>query len=400
MLKKILFVKIAFGFCIIPNLAMAQDSFRQCVVNASNSAIKKGAPSQNAFYAIENINSPDNEIIALSKVQPESNLKIWDYLAFAIDDERAQDGANAYLQNRDFIYDLEAKTGVDRSTILGIWGMETNFGRTIGKRSTINALATLGCSNNRRSAYFYNELVAAIRIEANGHIAHNRFIGSWAGAFGQTQFMPTTFWQLAVDGNNDGRIDLVDQPQDALASTANFLKRAGWIRGQDWGYEVKISSSAKIVIGKNSKMPLSYWQQKGAIRADGKEFPKINAKYGIIFPAGRNGPAFLVGKNFDAVYAYNPAISYALAVNLSADRIKGSKGVYGNWPTDDPGISRAKKRDIQYRLIRAGFDVGQADGILGQKSIDAIKIIYARNGKDFTGRIGEKSYQTIIQLLQ
>ncbi len=369
--------------------------FKKCVLGAANAAIANGAEPNKALLAIRDIQIPNQDIIALSKVQPETNMKIWDYLAFAIDDERAIDGANAINLYHEFLGEIENKTGVDSAVILGIWGMETDYGKIIGKRNIIDALSTLGCTKTRRAKYFKSELIAAIKIEAIGHVPHDKFVGSWAGAFGQTQFMPSSFLRLAMDGNNDGIKNIIEEPKDALASTANFLKKSGWVYGQEWGFEI-IPTNYNSPSSRTHKKPISYWKTHNFIRADGKELPQYG-NFGLIKPAGQNGPWFLVGRNFDAVYSYNPAISYALAVSLISDRIKGSKGVYGKWPTDDLGLSRAQKREIQAVLSKNGYDIGPIDGILGKKAILAIEQFFKDRNLTFNDRIGINTYTIILK---
>jgi lytic murein transglycosylase len=369
----------------------ADPTFMACVNRARAAAVAQGAPEGPARAAIVNIIAPDPEVIAASQVQPEFRLQIWDYLAGLVDDERVADGAAAFLTQQNYLRDLGIQTGVDPATIAGVWGVETNFGRILGKRRVIPSLATLGCTNWRRTAFFNAELVAAIRVQAAGHVLPEHFIGSWAGAFGQTQFMPTTFWRLAVDGNGDGRRDIIDEPRDALASTANYLRNSGWVRGQTWGYEVRIPSGYRGPSGRTNKRPLSSWRTAGFVRGDGSALPANGINYGLITPAGPNGPGFLVGRNFDAVYAYNPAESYALAVNLLADRIKGGPGVVGRWPTDDLPLSRVGRRELQGLLLQLGYDIGAADGIVGPKSRAAIADMQRKAGMTVDGRAGEKS---------
>lgn len=369
----------------------ADPAFIACVERARVAAVSAGAPAGPARAAIGNIIAPDPEILAASQVQPEFRLQIWDYLAGLVDDERVADGATAYLSQQVFLRYIGLQTGVDPATIAGVWGVETNFGRILGKRKIIPSLATLGCTSWRRTAFFNAELVAAIRVQAAGHVSPDHFIGSWAGAFGQTQFMPTTFWRLAVDGNGDGKRDIIDEPRDALASTANYLRNSGWVRGQTWGYEVRIPAGYRGISGRTNKRPLTNWAAAGFVRGDGSPLPVNTIGYGLIMPAGPQGPGFLVGRNFDAVYAYNPAESYALAVNLLADRIKGGPGVVGRWPTDDLPLQRAGRRELQTLLLQLGYDIGAADGIVGPKSRSAIADMQRRAGMVDNGRAGEKS---------
>jgi lytic murein transglycosylase len=369
----------------------ADPTFIACVTRARAAAVAQGAPEGAARAATINIIAPDPEVIAASQVQPEFRLQIWDYLAGLVDDERVADGRAAFASQESYLRSLGRQTGVDPATVAGVWGVETNFGRILGKRKIIPSLATLGCTNWRRTAFFNSELVAAIRVQAAGHVAPEHFIGSWAGAFGQTQFMPSTFWRLAVDGNGDGRRDIIDEPRDALASTANYLRNSGWVRGQTWGYEVRIPGGYRGPSGRTNKRPLTSWRGLGFVRADGSPLPDNAIGYGLIMPAGPQGPGFLVGRNFDAVYAYNPAESYALAVNLLADRIKGGPGVVGRWPTDDLPLQRAGRRELQTLLLQMGYDIGVADGIVGPKSRTAIADLQRRAGMTVDGRAGEKS---------
>ena len=366
-------------------------AFRTCVMRARDEAVAAGAPAALATAAIAGVVAPDPEILAASQVQPEFKLPIWDYLAGLVDDERIQDGAGAYLSQRDFLRELGIRTGVDPATIAGVWGVETNFGKILGRRKIIPALASLGCTSWRRTRFFRAELVAAIRIQAAGHVNPDHFIGSWAGAFGQTQFMPSTFWRLAMDGNGDGRKDIIDEPMDALSSTANYLRASGWVRGEDWGYEVKLPAGFGGPVGRNARQSLDAWGRQGLTRPDGSALPAGPQRYGLILPAGPNGPGFLVGRNFDAVYAYNPAESYALAVHLLADRIKGRPGVQGRWPTDDGPLQRAGRREIQTMLNQLGYDVGEPDGIVGPRTRDAIAAFQRRSGMTADARAGEKT---------
>ena len=365
--------------------------FIACLNRARGAAVAQGAPESAARAATQLIVAPDPEIIAASQVQPEFRMPIWDYLAGLVDDERVTDGTAAFLSQEAYLRNLGIRTGVDPATIAGVWGVETNFGRILGKRKVIPSLATLGCTNWRRTNFFYSELIAAIRVQAAGHVSPDHFIGSWAGAFGQTQFMPSTFWRLAVDGNGDGRRDIIDEPRDALASTANYLRNSGWVRGQVWGYEVRVPAGYRGPSGRTNKRALSIWHNAGFVQGDGTPLPETSIGYGLIMPAGPQGPGFLVGRNFDAVYAYNPAESYALAVNLLADRIKGGQGIIGRWPTDDLPLNRNGRRDLQRLLLRLGYDIGEPDGIIGPKSRSAIVDLQRKAFMQVDGRAGEKS---------
>lgn len=371
--------------------------YRACVQGAAQSAIAQGAPQAAAMAAIANLNMPNQEIITLSRAQPESSMELWDYLAMMVDDERVADGQAAYLSERDFLMNLGIRTGVDPATIVAFWGIETNYGRILGRRNVLDALATLGCTNRPRAQFFKTELVAAIKIQAQGHVDAGNFVGSWAGAFGHTQFMPTTFARLAVDANGDGRKNIIGDVQDALASTANYMVRSGWVRGEKWGYEIRVPAGYRGPVGRGNTRTLTNWRALGVKQANGEDLPNGSASYGIIRPTGNRGPAYLVGRNYGAVYSYNPAQAYALAVNLLADRIKGGAGILTPWPTDDPPISRAQRREIQTILQNMGYDVGAIDGILGEKTRNALIAFYQTKGLTFDGRVATKCLTTMRQ---
>jgi lytic murein transglycosylase len=283
----------------------------------------------------------------------------------------------------------EARFGVDRHIIAGVWGVESNFGKDIGGRPLVQSLATLSCVPNRRQGYFRGEFFATLQIIERGDVAASRLTGSWAGAFGHTQFMPSTFLRLAVDLDGDGRRDVVDSVPDALGSTANFLKKAGWNSGLPWGYEVRLPRGYGGPSGRKDKRPVSAWAAAGLTRVDGRA---LSGEYaaGLLMPAGANGPAFLVTKNFDALYSYNAAESYGLAIAILSDRLRGGAGIQTPWPTDDPPLSRAERRELQQLLAARGYDVGEPDGRIGQKTRDAIKAIEQQVGMRPTGRPGAK----------
>ena len=223
------------GFGALP----AKADFDGCLAGIRSQAAAAGISSR-AFEAATAGIAYDDKVIELSQAQPEFKTPIWDYMAALVDDERVEDGRTAMRQNADALARAEARYGVDRYTIAAVWGVESNFGKNLGKMPLVQSLATLACSGNRRRDFFRGELLATLKIIDRGDIAPERLNGSWAGAFGQTQFMPTTYQRLAVDGDGDGRRDVVDSTADAVASTANFLHVAKWQHGQVWGYEVRL----------------------------------------------------------------------------------------------------------------------------------------------------------------
>jgi lytic murein transglycosylase len=279
---------------------------------------------------------------------------------------------------------------VDPATIVAVWGVESNYGRNFGSRPLLTSLGTLACFG-RRQSYFSGEFLSALKILDSGDIEPDQLVGSWAGAFGHTQFMPSTFLRLAVDGNGDGKRDLMGSVPDALASTANFLHKGGWREGQPWGYEVLLPAGFdSSVSGRRDKRPLSYWTARGVRRIDGQPIAATDSAAGLLLPAGPAGPAFLVFRNFDVIYGYNAAESYALAIAHLSDRIRGGKGFVTPWPTDDLGLSRLERRELQTLLAARGHPIGEADGMIGAKSREAIRVEQQRLGMTADGRAGQK----------
>jgi lytic murein transglycosylase len=374
--------------------APAMADFRGCLGDLRAQAAAKGVSGQ-TYDAVTSGLEPDMKIFELMDNQPEFKTPIWDYVAALVDEERVVDGRAAMRQHGGALAGAESRYGVDRHIIVGVWGVESNFGKDIGGRSLIQSLATLSCIPNRRQGYFRGELMAALKIVEAGEIDASRLKGSWAGAFGHTQFMPSTYQRLAVDGDGDGRRDVVDSVPDAVASTANFLRKAGWSSGVPWGYEVRLPQNfAAGAAGRKNKRPVSSWAAMGVTRIDGRP---VSGDYaaGILIPAGVNGPAFLVTRNFDALYSYNAAESYGLAIAVLSDRLRGGAGIQAEWPTDDPPLSRAQRRELQALLTRRGYDVGEPDGKIGQKTRDAIKSVESQIGLRPTGRPGGKVLQAL-----
>jgi lytic murein transglycosylase len=373
--------------------AVAQSDFRSCLAGLRGQAAAEGisaAAFDRAFAGVQ----PDMSVLELMDNQPEFKTPIWDYMAALVDEERVTDGRAAMRQHAQALASAESRYSVDRHVIAGVWGVESNFGKDIGGRPLVQSLATIACHGSRRRDYFRGELFATLKIIDAGDIDPRRLNGSWAGAFGHTQFMPSTFQRLAVDLDGDGRRDVVDSVPDAVGSTANFLKKAGWNAGLPWGFEVRIPPGYGGPSGRKAKRPVSSWASLGVTRIDGRplagDYPA-----GLLLPAGPNGPAFLVTRNFDALYSYNAAESYGLAIAVLSDRLRGAPGIRTAWPTDDPPLSRAERREMQRLLAARGYDVGEPDGRVGQKTRDAIKDIERRLGMAPTGRPGGKVLEAL-----
>ena len=394
MIRHLLLAMIATAGVAAALPASAQADFRSCLSGLRSQAAAKGISGEAFDVATRGI-QPDLKILELMNSQPEFKTEIWDYLSALVDDQRVQDGSAAMRQWGKALANAEARFGVDRYVIAGVWGVESDFGQNFGDRPLVQSLSTLSCYAPRRQAYFTGELMATLKIVQDGDIDPGSLKGSWAGAFGHTQFMPSTFQRLAVDGDGDGHRDVVNSVPDAVASTANFLKKAGWVNGLPWGYEVRLPSSFNpSLAGRKKKRDLASWAAMGVTRVDGRPLSG-NYAAAIIIPAGVNGPAFIVTKNFDAVYSYNAAESYGLAIAILGDRLKGQPGIRTAWPTDDPPLSRAERRELQRLLTARGYDVGEPDGKVGQKTRDAIKEIERRIGLEQRGRPGGKVLEAL-----
>ncbi len=396
-LRKLGHIAATAAFLLLPLRAQAfADPFDQCIA-----ALRASRPARSitpATWQLLDGVRPDDRVLAALNAQPEFTLPIWDYVAVMVDDERIRDGLARLSEHRATFDSVGHRYGVDPTIVAAVWGVESNFGMGRGGLPVLRSLATLSCVG-RRQAYFRRELVAALRIVQEGHVSNGRFLGSWAGAFGHTQFMPSTFERLAVDFDGDGQRDIMDNVDDALASTANFLRNAGWRRGVPWGFEVRLPVSDGTVLdltkeGRRVKRSLSTWTARGVTRVDGSELVADGLDgavlAGLVAPAGADGPSFLVLRNFDAVYSYNAATSYALSIVHLADRLRGSPPFATAWPTDDPGLSRAERRELQSMLRERGHEIGAVDGLLTRRTREAVKVEQAKLGHEATGRPGQR----------
>lgn len=376
------------------------NNFQSCLANLRSQAVAAGVSGTTYDRYTQNL-TPDYSVIDKLNYQPEFSTPIWDYLSGLVDEERVELGKQKLAQYRDALNRASQTYGVPPETIVAVWGVESNFGDISGKYPLLQALGTLSCEG-RRQSYFRTEFFATMRILQRGDLTEDQLKGSWAGAFGHTQFMPSTYERLAVDFDGDGRRDLVSSTVDALASTANFLNKAGWQAGMPWGFEVKVPQGMSIDgEGRRSKKALSSWSARGVTRIDGSPLVQgalsSSTSAGLMAPAGVNGPVFLVFKNFDAIYSYNAAESYGLAIAHLSDRLKGARPFATSWPTDDPGTSRAERREIQQFLINRGYDIGAVDGLIGDKTRVAIRQEQTRLGLNPNGRAGQQILRAFRQ---
>ncbi|TAH52617.1 MAG: lytic murein transglycosylase [Betaproteobacteria bacterium] len=378
------------------SLAAEAGGFASCLERLRPDAMAKGV-SAATFDAQTAALAPDMTVIGFLDAQPEFVTPIWDYLAALVDEERVADGREMLSHWELVLGRVEKAYDVDRATVVAVWGVESNFGRNFGTRPLLTSLSTLSCFG-RRQDYFRGEFFTTLKIIQEGHVAPERLTGSWAGAFGHTQFMPSTFMRLAVDFDGDGRRDLVDSVPDALASTANFLRRAGWRNDLPWGFEVALPAGFDTAVaGRRNRQPMHDWAARGLRRVDGGDLPPGATPAALLLPAGEGGPAFLVTRNFDALYSYNAAESYALAIAHLSDRLRGGGPFATPWPTDDAGLSRAERRELQQLLIERGFDIGEPDGIIGSRTREALQMVQREFGLTADGRAGQKTLRALRQ---
>lgn len=318
-------------------------------------------------------------IIELDNRQPEFNRAIWDYLDSAVSDLRVTHGDDKLAQYDRLSQRIQDQYGVSRTIITAIWGIESNYGSNFGHYETIDALATLGY-DGRRESFAENQLYAAMKILAAGDISRDDMRGSWAGAMGHTQFLPTSFLAYAVDGDGDGKRDIWGSIPDVMASTAHYLAKNGWRRGQAWGREVVLPANFDYTQADgDTHRSTAAWQSTGVHAIDSRGMPDFDSA-GIIAPAGAKGPAFIVGPNFRTILRYNNATSYALAVGLLSDRLAGEPGVQTAWPRDLASLSNTQVRQLQSGLNALGYGSGTPDGIVGPNTRSGIRAFQRDHG--------------------
>jgi peptidoglycan lytic transglycosylase B len=358
----------------------AAAEFGNCIAGLWPDAARRGITREN-FERFTAGLTPDLHIMDLLDAQPEFTKSTWDYLDLLVSDDRIAHGRDVLARYASAFDAVERRYGVDRFIIAAIWGVESNYGTLGGDRPVIRSTATLACVGRRRD-YFREEFLSTLEILQRGDIAPDRLIGSWAGAFGPTQFMPTAFKRYAVDFDGDGRRDVVDSIPDVIASTANNLKMDGWATGETWGYEVALPQSFDYLLADRSRqMTLRQWESLGVRRATGKPFPHAEQRAYLLLPAGARGPAFLMLQNFRVIMKYNPAEAYALATGYLADRLRGGGPFVQDWPRDERVLTLEERYELQQLLARRGYEVGVPDGLLGPRTRLAIRNFQASVGQ-------------------
>lgn len=340
--------------------------------------------------------TPDPKVIESANFQPEYVKPVGEYVDRVVSDKRVTTGKQMLVDQQALLAQIEKKYGVDRAVVVAIWGVESNYGTQPGDMNVIRALATLAYHGNRTS-FARQQLIAALKILQRGDITVEAMNGSWAGAMGHTQFIPTTYQAYAVDWDGDGKRNIWGDIPDALASTASYLKKSGWRTGETWGYEVKLPKGYSPRKGSEKSLrTLAEWQRAGVVRINGEPYPRPGDKAGLYAPEGANGPAFLVLNNFRTLLRYNNATSYALGVGHLSDRLKGSGGFVRPWPTDEKRLSLDQRTELQQLLVTKGYLVGDADGIVGPATLEAVKAFQRTKGLPVDGFPS----RTILEMLR
>ncbi|MEP3276072.1 MAG: lytic murein transglycosylase [Stappiaceae bacterium] len=321
---------------------------------------------------------PDPHVLKLAEKQPEFVTPIWDYVEKRVSKTRIENGQEKLKEWNRWIARIERTYGVDRHIFVSIWGLETAYGAVLQNkkivRNNIRSLSTLAYGDRRRGKYAKRQLIETLKIVQNGEVALSDMTGSWAGAMGHTQFIPTTYQAYAVDIDGDGRRNVWTSVPDALASAAAYLKASGWEAGKTWGYEVKLPRGFNYShADSKKKRPLSEWAKLGIKRAGGKAFPRPSDMGRLYLPAGARGPAFVMLKNFDVIKRYNNSNAYALAVGHLADRLRGGGTFATNWSKDYRPLSRKQIKQLQSRLNQRGYKAGTVDGKAGPGTRGAIR---------------------------
>ena len=351
--------------------ASANEHFSSCTAALADRAKQEGVSQQIIDEIFPHLVHQDR-VIELDRSQPEFVQTFPGYFSKRVTDWRTEKGKAMYAKHEKLLHKLSDKYGVPPHYLLAFWGLETNFGSYKGKMPVLDSLATLAC-DKRRSKYFTQEFLVAVKLMQREKLKKDNMVGSWAGAMGHTQFMPSAYTHYAIDGDGDGQINLWESEEDALSSAANFLASLGWERSFRWGREVKLPEGFNYQeTGYKNRKPLSEWHEQGVKKADGSPLGEGETTAYVIVPAGHNGPAFIAYKNFRVIMRWNNSEFYAIAVGVLADRIAGASGIKATLP-DLPAYNRKDIIALQSKLNDLGFDVGKPDGIIGPATREGIR---------------------------
>ena len=370
----------SLAFALAAGPASADAGFQKWVASFRSVAAKNGVSRSTYDRAFRGVTAPDMEVIEKARYQPEFTAPVWDYFDNRVHENSVAVGRQMARKWKPWLDRIEARYGVDRHILLAIWSMESNYGEILKNdkvmRNVVRSLATLAYADKRRAKFARTQLVAALKILQSGDIDESHLTGSWAGAMGHTQFIPTSYQAYAVDADGNGKRDIWTSVPDALATAANLLRKNGWQTGKTWGYEVALPAG-KLPAGTKT---LAQWESLGVTRANGKGFKRGSDRAELKVPDGRGGPAFLATRNFFVLKNYNNADKYALAVGLLADEIAGYGGLVQDWKRPFTKLSFEEKQELQKRLSAHGYYDGKFDGKIGEGSRSAIKAFQAQMG--------------------
>ncbi len=373
----------------MPTDMKADQGFQRWIRDFRNVAAKSGVERATYDKVFAGISSPDPEVLRAANHQPEFKSNVWDYLDARISEQIIRDGQAHKQQYAGWLDRIESRFGVDRHILLAIWSMESSYGKALEQEGRLHriarALATLAYADARRAKFARKQLIAAMKIVQAGDISAEGLVGSWAGAMGHTQFIPTSYQAWAVDIDGNGRRDVWNSVPDALASAANLLMKNGWRTGKTWGYEVQLPARFAKSLADGRQMTLREWARAGFRRVGGKAFPRPSDQAVLKLPAGKDGPGFLMLRNFFVLKRYNNADKYALAVGHLADRLRGGDGFVQPWPRGYTPLDEIGRKAVQVHMARLGLYDGDIDGNIGSGSRAAIRAYQDQYGLEQDG---------------
>ena len=392
-------IAMIFTGILLAGGANADPGFDRWVENFWPTAQAEGISRVTYDAAFRGV-APDPEVLEKARYQPEFVRPLWDYVASGASEKRVAGGREMLARHQRLLDRIEQAYGVDRHILVAIWGMESSYGEVLGNpkivKSVIRSLATLAYADERRTRFGRQQLVAALKILQRGDIALAGLTGSWAGAMGHTQFIPTTYEAYAVDFDGDGRRDIWNSEADALASAGNYLAESGWVGGKTWGYEVVLPPGFDYRLADDeAALTLADWERLGVRRARGEGFPRPEDNGVLLAPAGASGPAFLLLRNHFVIKRYNNATSYALAVGHLADRLRGGGEFTQAWPAGERPLNDAERAELQQHLARVGLYNGAIDGKIGPQSRAAVRAYQSGRGMPADGYVGVRLLETM-----
>lgn len=373
---------------LTPPSVNADTNFQKWVADFYDTAAENGIQRTTYNKAFDGVTAPDPDVLKKANYQPEFTSKIWDYLDARVNHLSISNGQRLAKQYAQTLTEVEQQFGVDSATLLAIWSVESNYGAALKNTGRLHyvprSLATLAYADNRRKQFARTQLIAALKILQSGDISTKELMGSWAGAMGHTQFIPTSYLAYAIDMDKNGARDIWNSIPDALATAANLLKENGWRTGETWGYEVQLPKNGLQY--EDQTKTLAEWEKLGFVRPRGESFPRPDTKAVLNAITGSDSPAFLMTRNFFVIKRYNNSDFYALTVGVLADRLAGKDGLIQPWVRPADALTIEEKFELQERLQKIGYYAEEVDGILGRGSRQAIRAYQENTGLPVDGK--------------